>query len=370
MGRQPGSGTFYEGIDLLRAGAVFLVLWSHGGQLVPEHWRPFLFSEFVRPGFWGVTIFFAISGFLIVGQLLDILSGHREESLRVFVLRRWLRTVPTYWLVLALFTLGGAVAWPGLPLLFGNLLFLQGWVPQIEVLLPVSWSLVIEEWSYLFFASLAALLAFSRRQWGLGSGEAVRWLLLVLLLLPVLAGLIRWASMGAGLPVQVLKQGLFSQVDALAYGGLLAWLRRRRPRLFEACAGLSAWYVPLLLVLMALLAGTVPLLFRQVLLPVPEGFRLWLSFGFYPMAGLLSAALLVSLWRFRYDILPLFLSRACRVLSRCSYSVYLLHLPFASFLGGWLGDASFPLYLLGSILLGDVAWRCMERPFMRLRYVL
>ena len=50
----------------------------------------------VSPGLLGCYDFFAISGFLVVGQLIDIATDKRGELLRAFVLRRWFRAVPTY----------------------------------------------------------------------------------------------------------------------------------------------------------------------------------------------------------------------------------------------------------------------------------
>ena len=88
---------------------MFLVLWSHSGHLLPDAWRPFLTPVWFRPGFWGVTIFFAISGFLVIGQLIDGVTGRRQETLQVFVFRRWLRTVPTYWILLSWLSGSGVV---------------------------------------------------------------------------------------------------------------------------------------------------------------------------------------------------------------------------------------------------------------------
>ena len=58
-----------------------------------------------------------------------------------------------------------------------------------------------------------------------------------------------------------------------------------------------------------------------------------------------------------------------RILSRCSYSVYLIHIPFAGLLVGMPLPPTLKLllYLIGSIVLGDVCWRLLEQPFMRLR---
>ena len=348
---------------------MFLVLWSHAGHLLPDAWRDVLTPFWFRPGFWGVTIFFAISGFLVIGQLLDVVMGRRKESLKVFVMRRWLRTVPTYWILLALFSSSGIVVWLGWTTLTFNGLFLQGPLAGIPVLLPVSWSLVIEEWSYLGFAAFAGGLLLCRRRFQLSRQCLERTFLLLLLSLPVLTGVLRFAALDQGASVQALKQGLLLQIDALSYGGLLAWWLRRSPQQFQRLARGGLVAASVLVVLIGAISATVPDLFRQVMEPYPEPGRAWVAFGFYPAAGALATALVASSWRFRYGHLPAALARACQLLSRCSYSVYLIHLPLAHLLLQLNLPAGLRLllYLLGSILIGDLSWRWLERPFMRLR---
>ena len=71
---------------------------------------PFYFDDLV--GFYGVTasfgveIFFVLSGFLI-GQLIikEVLTPPSWRGSRRFYVRRWLRTLPPYYLVLGLRTL-------------------------------------------------------------------------------------------------------------------------------------------------------------------------------------------------------------------------------------------------------------------------
>ena len=127
--------------------------------------------------------------------------------------------------------------------------------------------------------------------------------------------------------------------------------------------------MPLLIGVTSLVSTTVPDLFRNVMNPLPEASRLWVAVGFYPTVGLLASALIAASWRFRYSLLPIMLQIAFRELSRCSYSVYLLHMPFVSLLLRF----SMPvvlrllLYLFGSIVIGSLSWRYLERPFMRLR---
>lgn len=375
LNRSSGASAFYEGIDFIRSAAVFLVLWSHGSSLLPPQNHSFLYSLFFRPGFWGVTLFFSISGFLIIGQLFDMARGRRDESLRVFVLRRCLRTMPAYWLASGLVLLLGIAAWPGSVALAANLLFVQNFA-AVGSVLPVAWSLVIEVWSYMFFALLAwGSNCLAGRSWLLN-----RWfplarsreflLLLSLVVLPIIASFIRFDWAIQGVAIQQIKQGLAPQLDALAYGGILAWLQRFRPSLFDWLAR-RAWLAPVCLLLMALATSSVPFLFASVHLPVPLAAAGWLAFGFYPCVGLLASLFLLSLWNFRYRWLPCRMDLLCRWLSRCSYSVYLLHLGVASVLAPLgIGFAPFFLYLLASILVGALGWRWMERPFTRLRYVL
>jgi peptidoglycan/LPS O-acetylase OafA/YrhL len=365
--------TFFEGIDLLRAAAVFLVLWSHGGHLVPLAWRPWLFPAALRPGFWGVTLFFAISGFLIIGQLLDMGTGRRQESLKVFVLRRWLRTVPTYWLVLVLLLFLGAYPWPGWRSWLANSFVLQEWLIQEAALLPVSWTLVIEEFSYLAFAGLFGLLMWLGR-WCLPNGarEASRnaAFLGILLLLPLVAGWSRWHLAELGWTVQDLKQGLLPQLDALAYGGLLAVVYRRLPEWFHALAAQRLKLVVPVLALMSLLGASAPMLFRQVSAPLPSHAVLWIGLGFYPLAGILASCLILGFWDFRYAFCPKSLALGCRWMSRTSYSVYLIHVPVAAIAQLLPRAVAFPAYLLFSILAGALCWRVFELPFIRLRHAL
>ena len=193
---------------------MFLVLWSHAAPLMPPDWREAISAPWFRPGFWGVTIFFAISGFLVIGQLIDLVCGWRAESLKVFVLRRWLRTVPTYWLLLLLLLGVGWLSWPGWSTWLANGLFLQGSITGQPTLLPVAWSLVIEEWSYLAFAAFTLVLVGLRSLIPMDARRTMGVVLLALLLLPGLAGALRSSGVAEGIAVRELKQGLLMQVGA------------------------------------------------------------------------------------------------------------------------------------------------------------
>lgn len=135
------------GLDLMRAIAMFSVIVAHSGF-------DRLFG--LRHGIIAVESFFVMSGFLIGEMLIrDFRNGFGMNDLKNFWIKRWFRTLPLYYAVLLLkfifidhsisFNLGY------------YFLFLQNNFYGINFL-PVSWTLVLEEWFYLVIPVLIFLL--------------------------------------------------------------------------------------------------------------------------------------------------------------------------------------------------------------------
>lgn len=130
------------GLDIMRAFSIWLVLLQHGGinihGLAP-----------LKIGGIGVEIFFVLSGFLIGGILFrEIDKGNSIlQTLKVFWIRRWLRVLPLYYAVLLFkfIFIDQSIGFN----IFYYILFLQNNFYGIDYF-GVSWSLVIEEWFYLF----------------------------------------------------------------------------------------------------------------------------------------------------------------------------------------------------------------------------
>ncbi len=141
------------GLDILRSLAIILVLLAHSLSFFFVRSRLDLTASYYTMGFLGVELFFTLSGFLIGRILLnDVLQDCSWQSLRRFYLRRWLRTLPPYYLVLLLLPLTGRrFNW-------NSLAFLQNFSRRDLEFFPVSWSLSIEEWFYLLMP-LVLLLA-------------------------------------------------------------------------------------------------------------------------------------------------------------------------------------------------------------------
>lgn len=107
--------------------------------------------------------FFALSGYLIGRQVIKVLQAGTFKAAVYFALRRWARTVPTYWLVLGLFCSAVGINWFS-PLDTSNALFLQTINPGTsqQSIISVAWSLVIEEWSYGIISLLLMAAALTR----------------------------------------------------------------------------------------------------------------------------------------------------------------------------------------------------------------
>ena len=93
-----------HGLDTLRALAVSLVVLHHYTLFVSD--AP-TFGWAGEIGWAGVDLFFALSGYLIGNQILAAVGSTRGLGLGRFYARRLLRTLPNFWVVLALYAL-----WP------------------------------------------------------------------------------------------------------------------------------------------------------------------------------------------------------------------------------------------------------------------
>lgn len=134
-------------LDGLRAMAILTVFLSHAGL-----------SQVV-PGLFGVTVFFFLSGYLITTLLRMECERHGRANLQRFFLRRALRILPPFYLimaVIAVFTFSGALpgGFHGQALTAQACFAANYWEIGGGVQPPgteVFWSLAVEEHFYLLF---------------------------------------------------------------------------------------------------------------------------------------------------------------------------------------------------------------------------
>jgi len=198
------------GLDLLRTLSIWLVILQHAGIQIPG-----LFP--LQTGAIGVEIFFVLSGFLIGGILLKEIDKNKtiREKLRSFWIRRWFRILPLYYLVLIFkfIVIDHSIGWH----IFIYFTFLQNNFYGIQFY-PVTWSLVIEEWFYIF---APLFLIFLHKLF-----TDKNKILIALLAFLVLENLLRLTYvLVTNAPYEGVNGNFPFRFDALFLGVILAFLR-------------------------------------------------------------------------------------------------------------------------------------------------
>lgn len=215
----PPSFKHVPALDGIRGLAILLVLGFH---LLWSNWvTGSRFLDIVvrlrSSGWIGVDLFFALSGYLITGILLD--TRDQPNFFRNFYARRALRIFPLYYAVLVLLTIGFhpstvAAARPFLILavyLQNTPLWWHGHVPGLVANFTSHlWSLAVEEQFYLVWP-LVILLVPSRR--------ALLWLAASIV---VLSPALRYILLTHGAPFQATYKLTVCRADGLSAGAWLA----------------------------------------------------------------------------------------------------------------------------------------------------
>lgn len=160
---------FFESLDGLRALSILGVIWSHVWYISgPVYFDSLMKVPVLRSGAFGVSVFFAISGFLITTLLLREELKRGRISLRDFYIRRTLRIWPLYYATLALYVVLVLVLQrdTGRDKIFfhylpGYLTFTYTWFAGWEAsgaIFNFAWSLSVEEQFYLIWAGVLRVL--------------------------------------------------------------------------------------------------------------------------------------------------------------------------------------------------------------------
>ncbi len=306
------------GLDLIRTIAISLVVFSHATYIIFPNSEQSLATLIRVFGAIGVDLFFVLSGYLIGGILLNNIRDNKISfsDLVLFWKRRWLRTLPNYFLILCcnvivLLLLG--VALPNE--LMSYFLFLQNFVVPHPDFFTEAWSLSVEEYAYLFLPFLLYL--------GLNYCKPinqVKYFFKIVLVIIFLLTLVK-ISYYSTVQIDSYKQWSASfrkvvlyRVDAIYIGFLMVYITRNYKKSIQPYNKLFA------LIGLLLLLGVHLLIFWKNLLPQTHlAFYVFV----YLQVVLCSLALLLPYFSILKKVK--FGSKTIEFISKCSYSIYLIN---------------------------------------------
>ena len=141
-----------DGLQLLRAVAVILVVWCHAGQVVGDlNGKPL-----PALNVFGIDIFFVISGFILS---LVVLKNRKEPGVATswdFLKRRFIRVYPIYWVFAVLILLRTLRAGELMGHNYWSAFFLipPMHYPGGELIIGYSWTMMFE----IFFYTLLGVI--------------------------------------------------------------------------------------------------------------------------------------------------------------------------------------------------------------------
>jgi len=342
-------------LDGLRTVAIGVVLLEHYGGYLAKHFLA---------GYYGVDLFFVISGFLITSILIKDQTTSFSGSYKNFIGRRILRIFPIYYLTITVLWITGTPSagemFPWLVSYTYNYGVVLTRGPDDLAPLFYLWSLSVEEQFYVFWPLLAISMKGRKN---------------VLFACTALLVITSYAQLTFNLfpsMAQFNYTGLLNRMGSLGLGALgaiyVSWKSISR-HFFQ-----NVWVEAFLLLLLVV--------------SVTSPFQ-----GSFVLMGLCSLFLVMkaALFGFRIGAIDRFLlNRVVVYIGSISYGIYLFHVPVGMWMTEFVFDPiwlalpweqagewgafrwhswiiKFPLYSAASIALAALSYRYLELPILSLK---
>ncbi|WP_242133171.1 acyltransferase family protein [Aestuariivivens marinum] len=358
------------GLDVMRAIAITMVVLSHTGYIFQGYRLPGM----KLLGLEGVELFFVLSGFLIGGILLRLITttSFSKKIMFHFWIRRWFRTLPLYYLMLLVNIFIAILVGYKLPNdLWKYVFFLQNFNKYHIPFFPESWSLSIEEFAY-FLAPICLYVLCKLFKKIKNKDKLFLWTSVLLVLLFLVAKISYHAKAvnalhSLALWNSKLKPIVIYRLDSIFYGFILVYYfnkyKKRIDKLKDLLFFLGVFLIGLLFIIMPMLGIVIektPFYWNVMLLPLNS-----IAIGF-----------LLPKFYFLKEPRP-WLSKIIKNISIYSYAMYLLHYTFVLYLMQLLLDFSSLsmfecivctfIYLIITYLFSKVVYNYFEKPMTNLR---
>jgi peptidoglycan/LPS O-acetylase OafA/YrhL len=321
-------------LDGLRAVAVIVIFFHHA------------FPDELPGGYYGVDIFFALSGYLITSQLLREQLKYGSVWMKGFYIRRALRLTPALLIVAAfasvtfyLFEYGASPLQSAISITY----LMDFWMSighRPGGALSHTWSLAVEEQFYIVWPALLVLLI--KRHWPILSVTIALIIISVIPTITIVA--LRGANSAYYSPFAHLGEiGAGVLLAILIHSGRTKYLQWTRIQL-----------VPLTAAALLLLA----------ILLADQG-DLWQYYGGFLAAGLIAAFVICHcLYSPSSATSRILASPALTWIGERSYGIYLWHYPILyclqPFVALWVASA---IGMIATVAAAELSYRYVEKPF-------
>jgi len=344
------------GLDIMRAVAILLVICSHSRFLLFPISNKFDIMK--SWGFYGVEIFFVLSGYLIGGILIkQSQNGFSFKKLKTFWVRRWFRTMPNYYLVLLFNLIIIFVLKQQSEFNWHFLSFTQNLFNPHPNFYSEAWSLTIEEWFYIILPFLLVLIfkvIKSTKRAILLSITIVFLFSFIMRVNAVYTSELSWD--------ESLRKIVIYRLDSILIGVFSVWVQFYYPSLWKK--KYTSLAIGLALLCVAIFLSETQL-YKQ-----PHVFTKIFTFSFFNFG---TAFLLPYFSKIRHYKTRL--GGIITHISIISYSIYLLHYSIIYRIQcklfypetGSEGVMAFSAFILLTILISSINYKVFELPMTRLR---
>lgn len=293
-----------------------------------------------------VEVFFIISGFVLTPQIINLINKSSFQNYKIFLLRRWYRTIPLYLLSLILISilLGRFISFDFFKYLFFIQNFLYIWVSNDYY--SIAWSLSVEEWFYIIFPLYLILLF--RFSYKINIFSACIIFIITIFILRLLFSVdIDWG--------QNIRRVVIFRLDAIVFGVLLFLIKDRikKSLLLEIS----------LLILIFIFSFIVFEIMKVNAVAVSKNYQLI----FHYIIAIWGSLVVLFFYIFDKRIKNKILINLNLYLGKISYSIYLFHLSVIYFISLFEFSilSSIILFLIIQIILSSLLYHYIEKPILK-----
>ena len=298
-----------------------------------------------------VEVFFIISGFVLAPQILKITYTSKIIDYKIFLIRRWYRTVPLYVLSLVLTSiiLNKLFTFDFLKYLF----FIQNFfVIFVNIdYFSISWSLSVEEWFYIIFPLFLILV--SKTKYKKTSKyiicSTISFILIIFFLRMLFIYDENWGS-------NVRRIVLF-RLDSIAFGFLLFFLKNKiKPALFNELVLLIIFIISSIFLFKILETNvTQHILFYKII--------------FHFVVALWGSIMVLMFYLLNNKIKNMLFININFFLGKMSYSIYLFHLMTIYLISplNFSLELNILIFLILQLTISSILYYYFEKPILNLR---